>query len=141
MTRTLATAIGIATSALLVLLALNLTPGIHMSPEWQLVAVSCIGVINLFCWYRGPAPALTLTEAAKVFSLGALILAGVAILDTMVGFIFHARTIPDAFINSGPLGGISDIFLFLLGTFVGVPTLVRAICLHYVDPKAGGDRA
>lgn len=141
MTRTLATAIGIATSALLVLLALNFAPGIHISPEWQLVAVSCTGAVNLFCWYRGPAPPLTLTEAAKLFSLGALILTGAAVLDTIVGFIFHAHTIPDAFINSGPFGGICDIFLFLLGAFIGVPTLVRAVCLHYVDPKAGGYRA
>ena len=71
---------------------------------------------------------ISLREAVKLVVLCALILSGVAALDTLIGFtVGRQHTLLDAFINSGPFGGIVDAFLFLCGALFGVPALVRAV--------------
>lgn len=61
-----------------------------------------------------------------------------ATLDTLGGFIVgHQRTIPEAFINSGPFGGIMDLFLFLCGLLLGVPILSAHYAFTTADVVPG----
>lgn len=128
----MATLIGLATSALFAFLLLNLTPHLQIPLIWQFAIVFCIGAVNLLFWYRQPPSPMSLAEATKACLIGTLLLSGVAVLDTLFGFLIGAgHTIPEAFINSGGFGGPADIFLFVMGLTIGVPTLVKAVCLRY----------
>ena len=70
----------------------------------RVVAFTSFGA---FVWARVKATPISFHQAAKVVALCTLLLALIATLDTLGGFIVgHQRTIPEAFINSGPFGGI-----------------------------------
>ena len=73
----------------------------------------------------------TVREALKALGIGMLVVGCFAVFDTVLGFVFGARTIGDGFFHLGPLGGNTDAFIFPCGILVGIPTLVRATCLHY----------
>src|SRR6185437_1753262 len=110
----------------------NLAPGFQVPPLWQMFTAVVLATLNFVVWARVKAAPISFRQAAKVVALCTLLLTFIATLDTLGGFfVGHQRTIPEAFINSGPFGGIMDLFLFLCGLLLGVPSLVRALCLHY----------
>ena len=122
---------GLLTSATFLLLTLNVIPHLHVPPLWQLFAVLILSAINVIAWQRTRIGAMSLREVLKSVGIGILFVGCLAVFDTIVGFGFGQRTIVDAFFHSGPFGGISDAFIFLCGLFVGIPTLVRSLCIHY----------
>ena len=122
---------GLLTSTTFLLLTLNVIPHLHVPPLWQLFAVLILSAINVIAWQRMRIGAMSLREALKSMGIGILIVGCLAVFDTILGFGFGQRTIVDAFFHSGPFGGISDAFIFLCGLFVGIPTLVRSLCIHY----------
>jgi hypothetical protein len=124
--------VGLLASATLTVLALNVVPGLHVDPRLQFCAVVAVGFINLLAWARAKVRPVSLTKGLKLLALCTMILVAMAAIDTAVGLVGEReRTIPEAFFNSGPLGGIVDAILFVCGLFVGVPTLTRAICMYY----------
>ena len=134
----MADAFGLLTSIVVSLTVLNLTPGVEVPPLWQMFTAVILAILNFVVWARVKAAPISFRHAAKVVALCSLVLALIATLDTLGGFIVgHQRTILEAFINSGPFGGIMDLFLFLCGLLLGVPTLVRALCLHYCRRRSG----
>jgi hypothetical protein len=134
----MADAFGLFTSLVVSLTVLNLAPGLEVPQLWQMFTVVILAALNFVVWTRVKATPISLRHAAKVVALCTLLLTFMATLDTLGGFIVgHQRTIPEAFINSGPFGGIMDMFLFLCGLLLGVPILVRALCLHYCGRRSG----
>jgi hypothetical protein len=134
----MADAFGLSTSIVVSLTVLNLAPGLEVPPLWQMFIVIILATLNLVVWARVKATPISFRQAAKLVALCTLLLTFIATLDTLGGFIVgHQRTIPEAFINSGPFGGIMDLFLFLCGLLLGVPTLVRALCLQYCGRRSG----
>jgi FtsH-binding integral membrane protein len=128
----MADAFGLFASIVVSLTVLNLAPGLEVQPLWQMFTVVILATLNLVVWVRVKATPISFHQAAKVVALCTLLLTFTATLDTLGGFIVgHQRTIPEAFIHSGPFGGIMDLFLFFCGLLFGFPTLVRALCLHY----------
>ena len=87
--------------------------------------------LNVIAWQRMRIGAMSLREVLKSVGIWILLVGCLAVFDTIVGFGFGQRTIVDAFFHSGAFGGISDAFIFLCGLFVGIPTLVRSLCIHY----------
>jgi hypothetical protein len=134
----MADAFGLFTSIVVSLTVLNLVPGLEVPPLWQMFTVIILATLNFVVWTRVKATPISFRQAAKVVALCTLLLTFIATLDTLGGFIVsQQRTIPEAFINSGPFGGIMDLLLFLCGLLLGVPTLVRALCLHYCGRRSG----
>ena len=127
----IADGVGLLTSATFLLLTLNVVPHLHVPPLWQLFAVLILSAINVIAWQRMRIGAMSLREVLKSAGIGILFVGCLAVFDTILGFAFGRRTIGDAFFHSGPFGGISDAFIFLCGLFVGIPTLVRSLCIHY----------
>lgn len=114
------------------LVALNLVPGLDLALAWQLGVVVAVAVVNMVVWRRSQVEPMPPKVALGCVLLGLLILGAVAAIDTLIGFSFsHERTVADALLHSGPLGGVADVFLFLCGLVVGVPTLARAVYLYY----------
>ena len=122
---------GLLTSTTFLMLTLNVIPELHIPPLWQLFSVLILSAINVITWRRMQIGAMSLREVLKSVGTGILLVGCLAVFDTIVGFGFGQRTIVDAFFHSGPFGGISDAFIFLCGLFVGIPTLVRSLCIHY----------
>jgi hypothetical protein len=130
----MADGVGLLASAVMVLAILNLTPGLRVSPLWQMFAVLIFGTLNLVAWKQMTVTPISLHQAAKWVLICAAILLGLALVDTLIGVIIeHRSTIPDAFIHSGPVGGVLDALLFLCGSIFGVPTLAYAVSLYYRD--------
>ena len=125
---------GLLTGTAFLLLTLNVILGLHVPPLWQLFAVLILAMVNVTAWQHMQnlqIGAMSVREALKALGIGMLVVSCFAVFDTVLGFVFGARTIGDAFLHSGPLGGITDAFIFLCGVLVGIPTLVRSTCLHY----------
>jgi hypothetical protein len=98
------------------------------------VAVVHTCAVNLVAWRQGKLTPVSFYQAGKVVAICALILAGVGAVDTFFGFLMgHRKSIFDAFINSGPFGGIADAFLLLCGLLFGVPALAYAVGLFYSE--------
>jgi len=123
--------IGLLTGATLLLLALNLTP-FHLEPQWQAAAVVVLSAINWASWSQMSAAGISFSAAAKGVGWCALFLGGLATVDTAAGFLIGGRrTFIEAFMGSGPLGGVTDTFLLICAVFVGIPAMVRGLCLYY----------
>jgi hypothetical protein len=97
----------------------------------KLAAIAVVWLANAFAWHRHRDAALSIPRAVRIAAFGALFLMVMAIADTGIGYLNGHRSVLDAFLNSGPFGGIADAVLALLGIFVGIPTLVRAVVLYY----------
>jgi len=130
------TVAGLVTALAIFLSAVNLVPSLNLPWLWQALAAAALCIANLIVWHRSNIPNLSVREAAKIVGTSALAIAGLAVLDTGLGFLFGQETIAKAFWGSGPVGGILDAFLFLAGLLVGVPTLVRSMCSKYAS-RAG----
>jgi hypothetical protein len=122
---------GLLTAATFSLLILNTVPDLHVPPLWQLFVVLILSAINVIAWQRMRIGAMSLREVLKPLGIGILILGAVAVFDTVLGFAFGGRTIISALFQSGAFGGIMDTFIFVCGLLVGIPTLVRSLCIHY----------
>jgi hypothetical protein len=110
----MADGLGLLASTVMALAVLNLTPGLQVSPLWQMFAVLIVGTLNLVAWKQMTVTPISLRQAAKLVLICAAILLGLAAVDTLIGVIVeHRSTIPDAFIHSGPVGGVLDALLFL----------------------------
>ena len=130
------TAAGLLTSIAILLSAMNLVPTLFIDWKWQVAATCALCGINLIVWNRSQIPALSISDAAKTVSISALVIAGLAIIDTGLGFAFGQKTIVNAFWGSGPVGGVADAFLFAAGLLTGVPTLVRSVYFKYVSRQS-----
>ena len=130
----IATGAGLLTGTAFLLLTLNVIPGLHVPPLWQLIAVLILAMVNVIAWQHMQnlqIGAMSVRESLKALGIGILVVSCFAVFDTILGFAFGARTIGAAFLHSGPLGGTADAFIFLCEVLLGIPTLVRATCLHY----------
>jgi RsiW-degrading membrane proteinase PrsW (M82 family) len=102
-----------------------------MNFSLKLAAIAVVALVNGILWHNNPKAQMPLWEALRTATITTAILVIVAIFDTGVGYLSGYRTIPDAFLYSGPLGGMADIFLAALGVFVGIPTLIRSVVMFY----------
>lgn len=127
--------IGLITATGLLLATFNLTPWIQLPWHWQVVACIALGVINLVVWEKEKPPAISLKTAAIVAIQYFALVAAIGIFDTMLGFLFGAQSVPEAFIHSGPLGGVVDAFLFIYSVFVGIPTLAKSVYEFRLAPE------
>jgi hypothetical protein len=131
----MATLAGLAACAILALLTLNLVPLFHLSPVWQAIVVILMCSANFAFWRWNHIPPVSFRGAVKLCAWGLLLIGLLAAIDSLIGFAGGERSIVQAFIHSGPAGAPIDAFLFLSGVFIGVPTLVRSICLHYYGQR------
>jgi hypothetical protein len=97
----------------------------------KLASIAVVALFNGILWHKNPDTQMSAWEALKTAAIAAAGLVIVAIFDTGVGYLAGYRTIPDAFLYSGPLGGIADMFLAALGVFVGIPALIRSVVMFY----------
>ena len=97
----------------------------------MLASIAVVPVLNVILWQKIPDSRMPVRRALIIFAIGALLLALMATADVGIGYLNGSRTLVDAFLNSGPLGGVVDIFLAVLGVFVGIPTLVRAVVMFH----------
>jgi hypothetical protein len=129
--------VGLLASAVMTPTVLNITPGLEIPPLWQLFTLLILGTVNLVAWKQGKLTPVSLYQAGKWVTICTLILAGVGAIDTLFGFLMgHRNSAFDAFINSGPFGGITDAFLLLCGLLFGVPALAHAVGLYYSDRRS-----
>jgi hypothetical protein len=124
--------VGLLTGAALLLLALNLIPFLHLELQWQVAAVVVLSAINRVSWRSMSVAGISFPEAAKRVGWCALFLGVFAVVDTAAGFFIGGkRSIVEAFFSSGPLGGITDLFLTVGAVFVGIPAMLRGLYLYY----------
>jgi len=97
---------------------------------WQLFAVLFLSAVNVIAWQHMRIGPMSPRQVMKSLGMWTLVIGCLAVLDTILGFCPGRRAIAEAFLNSGPFGGIMDAFIFLWGLFVGIPTLVRSLCLQ-----------
>ena len=131
----MANVVGLLASSIALLLTLNLVASAHLSIVWQALALVLLCTVNTVLWHRNLVAPMPFREAAKLFTIGLLVVAGLAAFDTFLGFAFGEHSITGAFFSSGPFGGLVDAYLFFCGLFVGVPTLVRSVYLFHNDPS------
>jgi hypothetical protein len=96
-----------------------------------LASIAVVPVLNVILWHKIPDARMPVRRALKMLVIGALVLALMGTCDVGIGYLTGSRTLVDAFMNSGPLGGTVDMFLAALGVFVGIPTLVRAAVMFH----------
>ena len=120
---------GLVAASVLLAIALNILPGVGIGLPLQAGAVICLLCVNVAVWVKAKPPPMPLREAVATASAGFAVIAAIAVVDTLIGFAGGAQTVPEAFIHSGAFGGITDACVFVSGLFVGVPTLVRSVCM------------
>lgn len=122
---------GLLTCSVILLLVLNVIPGVDISLAWQAIAAICLGATNLLVWRGQQIEPMSFRDAAITAALGCLIVGALAVVDTLVGFAFGERTMWGAFIHSGAFGGIADVFLIACGSLIGIPALARSVYLYH----------
>ena len=127
----MATFAGLLTGAIFLVVALNFVPGLDVPIAGQVLAVVALSLINVTVWGSATLKPTSPREVIRIILVCSGVLAAVALVDTAVGFVGGERTLLGAFIHSGPFGGIIDAVLFVCGVLIGIPTLVRSLCLYY----------
>jgi hypothetical protein len=128
----MADGVGVITSILVSVAVLNFAPAPRIPPLFQVFTVIILATLNMVVWRSLKVTPIPLPKAVEIAVICALILTGLAAVDTLVGYLGgHRDSILDAFVNSGPIGGVLDGILLLGALLFGVPTCAHAVCLYY----------
>jgi hypothetical protein len=128
--------VGLATAAAISVAILNLQTIAPLSAATQLLVVMAVAASNLITWKRFAPPPMSAASAVKELGVGVALVLVAAAADVLIGMAVGERTLTGALIHSGAFGGVLDGFLAALFLVIGVPTLVRAVWLHYYQPAS-----
>jgi hypothetical protein len=121
---------GLATSVALAVIASQVTPAASLDFTWQVAGVLSVPAINFAFWKKEIIPPMSALAASKQALVIIMVIAAIAGLDIVFGFLFGAQGVSDAFFKSGPAGAPVDLFLLAGFVLVVVPSLVRAVYIH-----------
>ena len=122
--------VGVLVGEAIVVAILALQTLCRISPWQQMLIMIGVAVVNLLVWQRSPAPPMPVRTALRHLGLGLLLIAGVSLIDILIGKAAGDSTLVEAFIHSGMFGGILDCFFMLMLVLVGIPTLARSVWLY-----------
>ena len=134
----MATVLGHLTAASLVVVAIDVWPRYSVSVPGQLMVVALVVILNQIVWsYSGPRPQLTPRELLRVVGAYVLLVLAFAAADVALGFFFvGGHSLSEAFYNAHGIAGWALSTLVVLGgVFLGIPSVVRLLLLHYARPR------
>lgn len=127
----MANLIGLLVGAAVLLLTVNVVPGLQIAALWQISLVVALVGVNLTVWKMKDIPKMSFLDAVRTASLALGILFLIALVDVGIGYLGGERDVMNAFLHSGAAGGILDCFLAVVALLVGLPTLVRSVISYH----------
>jgi len=124
---------GLISGAIFLLLTTNLIPYFYLELYEQVGAVVILSVANLLLWKESKLPPMNVYHGLKNIFFGFGIVIVLTFFDILMGFLVGERTLVGAFLHSGPLGGIADIFIIGGLVFFGLPAIVRSLFKYYFE--------